>query len=407
MLLMTAAFILARTGRDALYFQQDGIQSLPLAYIGVALLSLPMAAVLLFLVRWFGLRRARLAAVAAMTAVLAVAGLAGQPGGGLAMTLFFVLVPVVFGGLFSLSWLLAGEIIGRDAPDLVSAFSRAGAASILGGLLGAGLARGLAPWLAPRGVLLISAATLAAALLAIVLTHNRFPAIHAAAPAGPIVARPAFTTALGERYVRLLLAIAALTAFCGVLIEFQFYRAASSYVGGAADRIALFANFYIALGLAGLVLQWFVAARLQAAIGLTSSLLILPGAIVGLLPAVLGFASGTMHAVLRLTEGGLKSSLHRSSWEQTYLAIGSGCRTEAKLLVDGVGSRLAEGLGATLLLVGPAAAQGGHGSSALMYGLFAASVLWVALTLRARRYLDSGGCDFADPAECYARMPDS
>lgn len=126
---------------------------------------------------------------------------------------------------------------------------------------------------------------------------------------GPIVAPTAFTTAIRQRYVRLLLAIAALAAICGVLIEFQFYRAASSYAGGAADRTALFANFYIGLSLTALAIQWFVAPRLQAAIGLTSSLLVLPGAIVGLLPAVLGLASGTMHAVLRLTEGGLKSSV--------------------------------------------------------------------------------------------------
>lgn len=180
MLLMTAAFMLARTGRDALYFQDSGIQSLPLAYMGVALLALPMAAVLLSL-------------------VLAGVGIVGTPGGSPAMTLFFMLVPVVFGGLFSLAWLPAGEIIGRDSPDLARAFSRVGAASILGGLLGASLARGLAPWLTPRGLLLIGSVTLAAAMLAIVFTHRRFPVVHAVELTGPIVASTAFTTAIRQR----------------------------------------------------------------------------------------------------------------------------------------------------------------------------------------------------------------
>lgn len=407
MLLMAAAFMLARTGRDALYFQAGGIQSLPVAYMGVALLALPMAAVLLFLVRSLGARRARLAATGTMALVLVVVGLVGTPGGSPAMTFFFMLIPVVFGGLFSLAWLLAGEIIGRDSPDLAWAFGRAGAASILGGLLGAGLARGLAPWVAPNGLLLIGAVMLAAAMLAMVLTHRRFPPVDAVALTGPIVAPPAFTTAIRQRYVRLLLSIAALTAVCGVLIEFQFYRAASSYSGGDADRTAVFANFYIGLSLAALAMQWFVAPRLQAAIGLTSSLLVLPGAILGLLPAVLGLASGTMHAVLRLTEGGLKSSVHRSSWEQTYLPIGAGCRTEAKLLVDGVGTRVAEGLGAALLYVG--LAWGPAGSNGPMYALLVASLLWVILTMRARHVLEPGGPHgaAADPAECYARMPDS
>lgn len=409
MLLMTAAFMLARTGRDALYFQEGGIQSLPVAYMGVALLALPMAAVLLSLVRALGARRARLVATGAMSLVLVGVAVVGTPGGGPAMTLFFMLIPVVFGGLFSLAWLLAGEIVGRDSPNLARAFSRTGAASILGGLLGAGLARGLAPWVTPRGLLLIGAVTLAAAMLAIVLTHRRFPPVDAAELTGPILAPPAFTTALGQRYVRLLLSIAALAALCGVLIEFQFYRAASSYSGGDADRTVLFANFYIGLNFAGLAIQWFVAPRLQAAIGLTSSLLVLPGAIVGLVPAVLGLASGTMHAVLRLTEGGLKSSVHRSSWEQAYLPIGARCRTEAKLLVDGVGTRLAEGLGAALLYLGLAGAPTASGSGGLMYALLVASVLWVILTMRARRFLEPGGPSGTpgDPAECYARMPDA
>lgn len=199
MLLMTAAFMLARTGRDALYFQDSGIQSLPLAHMGVALLALPMAAVLLWLVRSLGARRARLVATGAMSLVLAGVGIVGTPGGSPAMTLFFMLVPVVFGGLFSLAWLLAGEIIGRDSPDLARAFSRVGAASILGGLLGASLARGLAPWLTPRGLLLIGSVTLAAAMLAIVFTHRRFPVVHAVELTGPIVASTAFTTAIRQR----------------------------------------------------------------------------------------------------------------------------------------------------------------------------------------------------------------
>ena len=41
--LLMAAAILVKTGRDALYFQKDGILDLPKAYLGIAILSLPMA----------------------------------------------------------------------------------------------------------------------------------------------------------------------------------------------------------------------------------------------------------------------------------------------------------------------------------------------------------------------------
>lgn len=413
MLLMTAAFVLARTGRDALYFQDGGIQALPIAYGGMAVLALPMAALLLHLVRRLGAPRARLVATGLMSAVLAAAAVVGTPGAGPAMTIFFMLVPVAFGGLFSLAWLLAGEIIGRDSAQLVRAFSRAGAAAILGGVLAAGIARLLAPWIVPRGLLLMSAVTLVAATLAMALTHRRFPSAVLPTFRGPLLVPPAFTTAIRQRYVRLLLAIAALAALCGVLIEFQFYLAASSSGRGTHGRTELFAEFYLGLNLAAMIMQWFVAPRLQAAVGLAGSLLILPGAIVGLMPAVLGAASGTMQAVLRVTEGGLKSSIHRVSWEQAYLSIGTGCRAEAKLLVDGIGTRLAEGFGAVILSVwltsGADRRDPWPGAGWLMYALVLASVLWLVLTARARRQFEPVAADTTpgNAADSYARMPDS
>ncbi len=250
-------------------------------------------------------------------------------------------------------------------------------------------------------------------MLAIALAQRRFPPIDVKVPTEPVLVAPAFTAAVGQPYVRLLLSISALAAVCGLLIEFQFYLAASAYAGGDAARTVLFANVYIGLNLAALALQVFVAPRLQAVIGLPRSLLVLPAAIVGLAPVALGLASGTMHAVLRLTEGGLKSSFHRSSWEQAYLPIGAGCRTEARLLVDGVGTRLAEGIGAALLYLALPRATLDPGSwpgtGGLTYALLLASVLWLVLTLRARPYLEQGATDVAhgDPAAALARMPDS
>ncbi|MEM9493094.1 MAG: hypothetical protein AAGC55_28350, partial [Myxococcota bacterium] len=45
--LLTAAFMVIRTGRDALYFQEDGLLSLPTAYMAIAVLSIPQAMVVL------------------------------------------------------------------------------------------------------------------------------------------------------------------------------------------------------------------------------------------------------------------------------------------------------------------------------------------------------------------------
>ena len=56
-------------------------------------------------------------------------------------------------------------------------------------------------------------------------------------------------------------------------------------------------------------------------------------------------------AVLRVTEGGLRSSVHRSIWEQAFIPVDSSERSFVKIAVDGVGARIAEGIGAGALYV--------------------------------------------------------
>ncbi len=68
--LMTAAMILVKTGRDALYFQKDGLFDLPRAYLGIAVFSLPMSLAMLGLMRGIGPRKARVVAPLIMSAAL-------------------------------------------------------------------------------------------------------------------------------------------------------------------------------------------------------------------------------------------------------------------------------------------------------------------------------------------------
>ncbi len=133
--LMTAAFVLTKTGRDALYFQRDGLLDLPKAYIGIAILAIPTALGTLSLMQLVGPRNARVVAPLLMASALTVFFGFVAPGGGLLMTVFYMLVPLVFGVLFSLSWLLAADLL-EEAPREVIAHSYGiiGASSILGGV---------------------------------------------------------------------------------------------------------------------------------------------------------------------------------------------------------------------------------------------------------------------------------
>ena len=58
--LTTLAFIVAKTGRDALFFQNSGgLLQLPLIYINIAAASLPLALIFVKTMKLWGARRAR------------------------------------------------------------------------------------------------------------------------------------------------------------------------------------------------------------------------------------------------------------------------------------------------------------------------------------------------------------
>lgn len=383
--LMTAAFVLVKTGRDALYFQDGGLYDLPLAYVGIAVLSVPTAFLMLSLMRRLGPRRARvLAPLGVAGALLGFSGVV-RPGGGLLMTAFFVLVPLAFGVLFSASWLLAADLLaGAPRPQMAHAYSRVGAASILGGVAGGLLARMLAPRIEVSALLVLAAAALAASVAVTARAQNRFPP--AARPGPGTGSAPVdFRTVLKQRYPVLLLVVGMTASLVGVLVEFQLYLVAATAGNRGRENASFFAGVYVVLNGAALIVQLYVMPWLQRTLGVSGSLHVLPALLVGGAAGVLASASLFSRSLLRVVEGGLKASIHRVNWEQAYLPLDGSHRPAAKILVDGMGARIAEGLAALLLFLWVRLAVAGgvpleRRASWLGYALFAASLVWVALT---------------------------
>jgi AAA family ATP:ADP antiporter len=351
--LMTASLILTKTGRDALFFQDEGLFDLPKAYIGIALLAGPTAFLTLFLMRRVGPRLARVIVPLVVAAGLVWFSFEAQPGGGAFMTLFFMAVPLVFGVMFSLSWLLAADLLDHlQGSEVARPYSAIGAASIMGGILGGLSARILAPRIEPPLFLVLGGLTLAASAFVMMAAQSRYPVRPAAADArtGPPEPHP-IRALMGQRYVVILAMIAIAGSLTGVLIEFQFFLAAASSGNTGQENAALFANLYTVLNAGALLVQLLLVPELQKWIGVGGSLLVLPGALVAGTTAMLASSSVLARSALRAAEGGLKSSVHRSNWEQAFLPIASAGRSIAKVLIDGLGARLGEGLAAGVLFV--------------------------------------------------------
>ena len=99
------------------------------------------------------------------------------------------------------------------------------------------------------------------------------------------------------------------------------------------------------------MLQLFATPRIQEKIGLRGGLMVLPFALIGGATFATAAATAFSRSMLRVTEGGLRSSVHRSIWEQAFIAVDSTMRSTVKIAVDGVAARVAEAIGALVILL--------------------------------------------------------
>lgn len=350
--LLTSGFILTKSGRDALYFQGSGVSDLPWAYVGIALVSMPAAVMTLRVIERLGARRVRVGGTLLVAAYLGAMASVASPGGGALMTAFFTSVPVLFGILFSVTWLMAAEVgIAGQARDSATIYARAGAMAIAGGIAGGALARALAGLGGPHLLLWLGASALALGAGVMHAVHRRYPLSDI--PTRRLSRMTPIATvrrAIRGAYSRRLMLAGASGAFVGVMIEMQLFLAAAASPGDAQSRMAFFGSLYGALNVGALVLQLTLVPALQRRTGIGGALLILPltmlsGAV------LLGSAlSLTTRSLLRAAEGGLKASVHRVSWEQAFAPLDDVLRPQTKVVVDGLGSRLAEGAAAATLL---------------------------------------------------------
>jgi ATP/ADP translocase len=388
--LATAAFIIAKTGRDALFFQgSGGLLQLPLVYINIGAASLPLALIFVKAMKVWGARPARVGVLLVAAVVMAATAPFLEPGDNTLLLAVFILIPAIFGLLFASLWLLAADIFEKtEKRDAARAFSRIGAGTLAGGMMGGLISKGLAPYLDPKWLIFMGAVVILGVVSLVTHIHSRFPT--------NIVAKKdddkkaGFLTPLTNKYTLTLLFISMTGALAGLLIDFQFYAAAASANMGSKGNAGFFANFYILLNFMSLLLQLFATPKIQDKVGLRGGLMVLPLALIGAASFVTAAATALSRSVLRVTEGGLRSSVHRSIWEQAFIPLDSTERSGVKLAVDGIGARIAEIAGAVVILLWlkQAASKGGLpmplDTSWMVWFTMATVAIWLVITQKLR-----------------------
>src|SRR5262245_1646852 len=226
--LATAAFIIAKTGRDALFFQgSGGLLQLPLVYINIGAASLPLALIFVKAMKVWGARPARVGVLLVAAVVMAATAPFLESGDNTLLLAVFIFIPAIFGLLFASLWLLAADIFEKtEKRDAARAFSRIGAGTLAGGMMGGLISKGLAPYLDPKWLIFMGAVVILGVVSLVTHIHWRFPT--------NIVAKKdddkkaGFLTPLTNKYTLTLLFISMTGALAGLLIDFQFYAAAAS-----------------------------------------------------------------------------------------------------------------------------------------------------------------------------------
>jgi ATP/ADP translocase len=348
----TLAFIVAKTGRDALFFQgSGGLLQLPLIYINIGAASLPLAIVFVKAMKVWGARPARLGVFTLAASVMVLASPFLQPGDSKLLLGIFVLIPAIFALMFASLWLLASDIFDKtEKSQAARAFSKIGAATLAGGMSGGLISKALAPHFDPQWMIFLAGIVIFGAIGLIRQIHGAFPANISAQRDNPKT-KFGFLAPLSNKYAVTLLLISMTGALAGLLIDFQFYAAAASASMGSKGNANFFANFYILLNFSSLLLQLFATPKIQDKVGLRGGLMVLPFALVGGATFATAAATAFSRSVLRVTEGGLRSSVHRSIWEQAFIPVDSTERSSVKIAVDGIAARIAEAIGAVAILV--------------------------------------------------------
>jgi hypothetical protein len=387
--LLTAAFIIAKTGRDALFFQGKGIFQLPVATIALAAASLPLAMLFVKVMKTWGARPARIAIILFAAVVIALAAPFLQPGDSPLLFNIFIFIPSVFGIMFASLWLLATDLFERTPKsEAALAFSKIGASSLAGGMVGGFVAKGLGPYLEPKWLIMVGAAIILVVAALVASIHWKFPTHIAGKKDGNI--KGGYLAPLSNPYAMTLLLIAMTGALAGLLIDVQFYISATSAAMGSKGNANFFANFYIMLNFCSLLLQLFATPKIQEKVGIGGGLMVLPFALIGGSSFATAAATAFSLSVLRVTEGGLRSSVHRSIWEQAFIPVDSSERSVVKLAVDGIGARIAEGVAAIGLYiwvqrVAPGGVLNGPLDTRWMAWLTLATVIaWLVITQKLR-----------------------
>ncbi len=189
-------------------------------------------------------------------------------------------------------------------------------------------------------------------------------------------------------YVRYLAALVGVSVVVANLVDYQFNAVVEENIISKDDRTAFFGIWLSNLSVVSLAIQLFFTRRILGKMGVGPSLLLLPlGIFVGAV-AILFFPVLWAAVFIKVIDGSLKQSIHKSGIELLYLPLPADIKARVKAFIDVFVDSAATGLGGILLICFVTYLQV---STASVSGVILVLILmWVLLITRIRReYVDA------------------
>lgn len=378
-----AGHLLLETARDALFLANVSVERLPFVTIAIAVLALLAA-------RERGGRGNR-----GMLLLLQAAAAAGSVGfwvlTAAGQSWSFYVLYVWSGVITSLVvvrfWLTLAELMTIiEAKRVFASIAMGGS---IGALAGAAMATLLAPLFGAEGLLLASAAAFGASAIGpmVALRPGEADGEVASPPTEDSVASLATSLreVLGHPYA---LRVALLVVLGGMTLTFADYlfKSVLTEEVPAEDLASWLSRIYLGLNLFSIAMLAGGVTPLVRSLGVDRSLAVLPALV--LLAGLGVLAGGALVATigLKLADGTLRYSLHKTASELLYLPMPASLRGAVKGAIDIVGQTGAKALASLLILALVAAPQPRMVVAGALV-LLAAS--WCLAALRLRRvYLD-------------------
>lgn len=348
-----STLLIIKPAINSLFLVELGAESLPIAYLLVALAAIATSYSYSQLTERFALKRVIQLTLAISITSLITLGLMLhlQLLSGWLLYVFYVGVAIYAVLATSQFWVLANVVFNiREAKRL---FSFVGAGAITGGIFGGYLTTILAPMIGNENLMFIAAVLLLACFpilsfiwksrvskLTIFKKQKRLPDKED---------RP-FRLIKNSRHLSYLAGIIALGVVTARLIDFQFSDIAAKKIPDSEELTSFFGFWLSSFNVISLFIQLFITRKIVGVWGVGYSLLLLP--ILIFFSAILFFVFPELWVVilLKAADGSLKQSINKSAVELLALPIPYQLKAKTKSFIDVVVDSAATGIAGCILI---------------------------------------------------------